>query len=92
MVQLKRVDHVNDLLDFLTAAVVRIFSFGRWIGTLKLEVFTTFSDHSAIDLPQTITDIYDLVNIGDDLITADDILVDCKNNAKDLETGRNLTL
>ncbi len=40
----------------------------------QTEVLGTLLDHLAIDLPQAIAGIDDLVGIGADLISADDIL------------------
>ena len=61
-------DDVEDLLDICSTSLIGILAFCGRIGTLEHEVFTTDVDFLEINLPKTVTNILDLVGVGDDLI------------------------
>ena len=69
-VQSEITDDVEDSLHVTRTTLIGILAFCGSVGTLKLETFTTNSHHGTVDFPEAITNVDDLVGIGQDFVLA----------------------
>lgn len=66
---------VDDLHFSAIFKIIGILTLSRSVGTFKLKRFSTLGNHGAVNFPQAVANILDIVDVGEDLVASVDILL-----------------